>query len=623
MDRNSIIGFVLLLLLGTGYIFWSNHEQKAFLAKKAADSVAAVHRAQISPVKSASQNPQKDSNSTAVNTVSDTTTSKDSLFHGKTTYTAISNNVLALQFSSKGGYPVQATLKKFKNYGGGVVNYFDGANNGLSISIPYNGQTISTQELFFTPSVTKLGDSSQRLTMTAQLGKGKQVVFYYVLPKTGYMMTAGIQLNGFGNDLTGLQSIPMTWETAARKTEKDMENERYYMQAHLQFQNGDNDYFTLSRSEKEKMDHPVKWFSIRSHFFNSTLIADNAFDKASYTAQENKKDDSSIIVVSTNHFDLPVSKAGSGNYEFGFRWLISPNDYQLLRSYNIGLDEIISLGYGPFFFVKYISKWIIIPLFNFLVSTVGNIGVSIILLILIIRLFLSFFSYKSYLSGAKMRVLKPELEELKKKVGNDKQQMGIEQMKLYKTAGVNPLGGCLPMLLQMPFLLAVYYFIPTAIQLRQVPFLWAKDLSTYDNILNLPFNIPMYGSHVSLFTLLMTVTSLFLAIYNKNGMTGGAPGGGSSPEMEKMMKFMPYIAPFMFLGWFNSMAAGLTLYYTCSNLISMGQQLVIQKYFINEESIHAKIQERKNRPEKANTSKWQQRLEQMQKIQAEKMKNKR
>lgn len=256
----------------------------------------------------------------------------------------------------------------------------------------------------------------------------------------------------------------------------------------------------------------------------------------------------------------------------------------------------------------------IIPLFDFLSQFISSFGIIIICITLIIRFLLSFFSYKSYLSSAKMRVLKPELDELRAKLGDNQQQMGMEQMKLYRTAGVNPLGGCLPMLLQMPFLLSMYYFFPTAIQLRQSSFLWAEDLSTFDSIMNLGFNIPFYGSHVSLFTLLMTATSLFLAVYNRN-MTAGA--ASNDPNM-KMMKYMPYVMPFMFLGWFNSMAAGLTFYYTCSNLVSMAQQFVIQKFFIDEEAIHRKIQENKEKPK--TTSKWQQKMEELQKAQAAKMK---
>lgn len=626
MDRNSIIGFILLLLLGTGYIFWNNHEQNTYLAQKAADSVAAAKRIQLAPKAAVDSSVATlgDSSAVAVNGTTDSAAAKPTAFKGAVTYTTLANNDLNLQFSSRGGNPVKANLPKYKTYGGTPLNYFDGKVNKLSFAIPFGGQTISTSELNFTPEITTLGDSGQRLTMTADMGQGHQVVFYYVLPKTGYMMTAGFRLVGFEKELSGLKSLPLTWSTQALRTEKDMENERYYMQVHFQYKDGDDDYFTLSRSPEEKMEKPVKWFSVRSHFFNSTLIADNDLGEGKFEAKEDKADDSTVIVTNVNSFDVPLANA-TGSYDFGYRWLISPNDYHLLKSYDLGLENMISLGYGIFFFVKYISMWVIIPLFELLTNNIASVGICIILLIFIIRLFLSFFTYKSHLSSAKMKALKPELDELKKKLGDNSQQMGMEQMKLYRTAGVNPLGGCLPMLLQMPFLLAVYYFIPTAIELRQVPFLWSKDLSTYDSILNLGFKIPLYGDHVSLFTLLMTATSLLLALYSKNTMggMGGAPAGGGNADMTKMMKYMPYVMPFMFLGWFNSMAAGLTLYYTCSNLISLAQQFVIQKFIINEDSIHAKIQERKNKPEAQTTSKWQQRLNEMQKAQADKMKNKR
>ena len=271
---------------------------------------------------------------------------------------------------------------------------------------------------------------------------------------------------------------------------------------------------------------------------------------------------------------------------------------------------MVPLGFGIMAFVKYINKWLIIPIFNILSQFISNYGIIIMLMTIIIRLLLSFFTYKSYLSAAKMRVLKPELDELRAKIGDDQQKMGMEQMKLYRTAGVNPLGGCLPTLFQLPILFAMYYFFPTSIELRQESFLWANDLSTYDSVLDLPFNIPFYGAHVSLFTLLMTASSLFLALYNRN-MTAQDPNN-------PMLKWMPYIFPFLLIGVFNKMAAALTFYYFFSNMISIAQQFIIQKYVINEASIHKQIQENRNKP--ATPSKWAQKLEEMQKAQATRMK---
>jgi YidC/Oxa1 family membrane protein insertase len=275
---------------------------------------------------------------------------------------------------------------------------------------------------------------------------------------------------------------------------------------------------------------------------------------------------------------------------------------------------MVPLGYGLMAFVKYVNKWLIIPIFNVLSGFISNYGIIIILMTLFIRLILSFFTYKSYLSAAKMRVLKPELDELRAKLGDDQQKFSMEQMKLYRTAGVNPLGGCLPTLFQLPILFAMYYFFPSSIELRQQKFLWANDLSTYDSLISWTGDIPVissiFGNHISLFTILMTASSLFLALYNRN-MTVQDPNN-------PMMKWMPYIFPFLLFGVFNKMAAALTFYYFCSNMISIAQQFVIQKYIIDEKAIHAQMQENKNKP--ATPSKWAAKMEELQKSQQERAK---
>jgi len=274
------------------------------------------------------------------------------------------------------------------------------------------------------------------------------------------------------------------------------------------------------------------------------------------------------------------------------------------------MEDMVPLGWGMFAFVKYINRWALIPIFYFLAGFISNYAIIIMLMTIFIRLILSFFTYKSYLSSAKMRVMKPELDALRAKIGDDQQKFSMEQMKLYRSVGINPLGGCLPMLFQMPILLSMYYMFPSFIEFRQQHFLWAQDLSTYDSIYNFPFTIPFYGDHISLFTLMMTASSLFLAVYNRN-MT---PQDPNNP----MMKYMPYIFPVFLMGIFNKMAAALTFYYTFSNLLSIAQQFIIQKYFINEKAIHAKLQENRNKP--ATPSKWAQKLEEMQKLQADRAK---
>jgi YidC/Oxa1 family membrane protein insertase len=605
MDRNSIIGFVLLLALGAGYIFWNNHEQKAYLEQKHADSVAMA--ANRKPVITAQQVAIP---ADSANRVIDTTLPP--AFRGTAGRVSLSNDDVSLQFNTKGGFPVEAGLDSFKTYAGKPLSIFSGEKgNKLSFNIPVNGKTLSTDQLYFTPEVTSLPDGGKQMRMTAVVAPGQSIVLDYALPRKGYMMTANLRLIGLQQDLATVQQIPVNWSTEVLHTEKDLKNERMNMQVHYRMKDGEHDYFTISRTPSKTLDQPVHWMAVRSHFFSSVLIADEGFKTGSFDGKEPA--DTGIVATNTSTFAIPVK--ASNDYSFAFRWYMGPNDYKVLKSYKIDMEEMIPLGFGIFFFVKYISKWMIIPIFDILSQFISSFGIIIICLTLIIRLLTSFFTYKSYLSSAKMRVLKPELDELRAKYGDNQQQMGMEQMKLYRTAGVNPLGGCLPMLLQMPFLLAVYYFIPTAIQLRQSHFLWSNDLSTYDSVLNLGFNIPFYGDHVSLFTLLMTISSLFLAVYNKN-MTAGAPGANDANA--QMLKYMPYIMPILFLGWFNGMAAGLTFYYTFSNLVSIAQQFIIQKFVINEEKIHKKIQENRNKP--AGTSKWQQRLEEMQKAQAAKMK---
>jgi len=612
MDRNSIIGFVLLLLLGGGYIFYSNHEAEQYKAERA--KIVADSLAQVQKLAPAAPTPSVDS--TVALLADSTIVAEDTaynVFKGKAETITMGNSILTLGVSTKGGAPISAQLDSFKTYIGHKDLYiFNGDVNKLSFAIPFDGKTVATSDLFFVPTQEQLPDGTQQLKMTAELGNGKFVVFEYALAPNSYMIKSNFKLLGFQSELAGLQNLPLQWVTRALRTEQDLKNERLAFQDHYLFTDKEHDYFTVERTPKEELTKPVKWFAVKTHFFNSTLIADQQFTSGSFDAVVNTED---TTCIGTNTTTLQVPVVASNDYNFGFSWLISDNSHELLKSYNLDLDEMIPYGFGIFSFVKYICKWFIIPIFDFLTLYITDMGVIIILMTLIIRLLLSFFSYKSYLSQAKMRVLKPQLDKLKEKFGGDQQQMGMEQMKLYKTAGVNPLGGCLPMLLQMPFLLAMYYFIPTAIQLRQAKFLWSDDLSTYDSIWNFGFNIPLYGDHVSLFTLLMTATSLWLALYNRNNTAGA----GGEMANNAALKYMPYIMPIMFLGWFNNMAAGLTFYYAFSNLISILQQFVIQKFMINEDKILQQLEANKLKP-KNQTSKWQERLEAMQKMQAEKNK---
>lgn len=605
MDKNSIIGFVLLVLLGGGYIFYNNYESEKYQEYRkqvVADSLEKVE--QMLPA-APPTTPEGDSLN-LLDTV-------QNAFQGRASIVSLHNEKIKLDFSTQGGYPVAAALDSFTTYHGKDSLYlFNGQENELSFELPYEGKILTTKNLYFQPESTTTASGDQQLRMVSDLGGGKQIILEYTLPKESYVMKANFRAIGFQNELSKASEIPMTWVTKAERTEKDVTNERLNFQNHFTFADGDHDYFTIERTNEETLEESVKWFGVRTHFFNSTIIADQTFKNGNYVGTINKEDTTHIGINKTT---LNIASQASNDFSFGFQWLISPNQYKLLKSFDLGLDEMVQLGVGPFAFVKYISKWLIIPLFDFLSQFTTSFGWIIILMTIIIRLVLSFFTYKSQKSTAKMRVLKPEIDALKAKYGDNQQQIGIEQMKLYKSAGVNPMGGCLPMLLQMPFLLAMYYFFPNAIGLRQSEFLWSNDLSTYDSIMDLPFKIPFYGDHISLFTILMAATSFFLAFYSQKSNPAGA-------EMNNpMIKYMPFIMPLMFLPWFNNMAAGLTFYYTLSNIFSILQQFVIQKFLIDEDKILKQINENKLKP-KNTTSKWQQRLEQMQKMQAEQMKQK-
>ena len=602
MDRNNIIGFVLLGVLVVVYLLYNQHEQKLYEEKLLADSIANVRLHPRMAIDSSKTQPLV----TAATAEPDSATrsSLPPCYFGKSDTVVLENKKLLLKFSTKGGFPFAADLKDYQTYGQKPLWFFDGHGSMLSALLPYdNGK--STADLFFAPTTHTESNGDKVVDFAGELKDGKKVDIIYTLPADGYMVRCNMVLTG----LNSLEPLRLLWQSRVLTTEKDISNERMNTQVYYRQKNEEHDYFTLRTEEKDITDDkPVSWVGLRKQFFSSVLIADDGFTKMDtrfgYTLA-----DSTITGQNVAKLEAPLKAIGS-QQALALRWYIGPNDYRTLDSYQLGMENMVPLGYGLFAFVRYINKFALIPYFYLLASFFSNYALIIMLMTITIRLILSFFTYKSYLSSAKMRVMKPELDELRAKCGDDQQKFSMEQMKLYRSAGVNPLGGCLPMLIQLPILLSMYYMFPSFMEFRQKHFLWCNDLSTYDSIWNFHFNIPMYGDHVSLFCLLMTASSLFLALYNKN-MT---PQDPNNP----MMKYVPYVFPIMLMGVFNKMAAALTFYYTFSNVLSMVQQFLIQKYFINEKAIHAQLQENKSKP--AVQSKWSQRLEEIQKAQAEKAK---
>ncbi len=602
MDRNTVIGFGLLILLVIAYVGYNNYSQNQYLAQKRIDSIAAEKRHPHSKIQPAQNTAAAVSLSTADSLVNDSIRrSMPPAYNGTEQIVKLENKNISLSFSTKGAQPVSALLKDYKTHDQNPLYFFNGKGNELSALLPVNNNTTSTADLFYTSAESTAPNGDKVLTFSADMGGGKLVHISYQLPAEGYMLGYHVKLDGMPTAV-----LPINWQITALHTEQEVTMERNNSQVYYRYADKDHDYFSFIKKQKEDLDKPVEWVGFRLQYFSTALISDSSsFTKATVTGNT-KIDDKNIVAVAKNTMMLPLGADQSAN----LRWYVGPNHYKTLRSYKIGLDEMVPLGYGMMSFVKYVNKWLIIPTFNVLSGVISNYGIIIILMTLFIRLLLSFFTYKSYLSSAKMRVLKPEMDELRAKYGDDQQKFGMEQMKLYRSAGVNPLAGCIPTLLQVPILFSMYYFFPSSIELRQQKFLWANDLSTYDSIFSWSGNIPVitsiFGNHISLFTILMTASSLFLALYNRN-MTMQDPNN-------PMMKWMPYVFPFMLFGVFNKMAAALTFYYFCSNMISIAQQYVIQKYIINEKAIHAKLQENRNKP--ATPSKWAAKLEEMQKMQA-------
>ncbi|WP_143305198.1 membrane protein insertase YidC [Chitinophaga vietnamensis] len=606
MDRNSVIGFLLLGVLLVVYIFYNQKQQQnATIEKARQDSIANLNKPKTVPADTMTL--------TGANLDSAHQAQLSGEFGvfagaavGTEQTTVLENDVVKITFTNKGGQPASVQLKKFKTSEGGPLMLANGSFNRLSVEVPANPtKVLNSADLFFTAGQPQqLADGGQAISYRLNTANpGAYLEFVYSLKPGSYIVDYNVHAVGFQNLLPGNQNyLNLQWNSQNDRQEQDMQNERLNNQVHYMYANDKHDYFTLQRTSHEKLDNKLKWISVKQQFFNTTLIAKNGdFNSADVNA---KVPESGIIVGQAfSTIQIPYNRAN--DFSFPIEIYYGPNHYKTLKSFDLGLEKIIPLGSGIFAFVKYVNKWIIIPVFNFLSGFIHNYGLIILLLTIFIRLIIAPFTYQSYVSQAKMKVLKPELDALRAKYGDDQQAFGVEQMKLFKSAGVNPLGGCLPALLQLPILVAMYSFFPSSIELRQESFLWAKDLSTYDSILNLPFNIPFYGNHVSLFTILMTITSLILAFYNR----------GMTDQSNPVMKYMPYIMPIMLLGIFNRLAAALTFYYFLSNVISILLQWVIQKFIINHDKIHAQIQENKKKP--VSKSKWQDKLEEMQRRQQE------
>lgn len=438
---------------------------------------------------------------------------------------------------------------------------------------------MNTEEMYFTPSLSSDGKT---LTYTAKLSNGASLEQIYSFTNTEYLVDYNVRFNGFRNVIPGRDPvIILNWRNEMQEQEKNIKYERQYSKLYFGTEDGDVDY--KNTNGDLKFEDRIKWVSCQQQFFNATLIAKESFEKNGKI--DIFADDTSRFVKRCNT-ELYLTFNGKDSYEFPMQWYLAPNQYDELKALDLGIETIIPTGSG---FIGWINKTAIMPLFHWLSGKISNYGLIILLMTLILKLALSPLTYRSYLSMAKMRVLNPEVAELREKYGDDQAKLGAEQMKLFRKAGVNPLGGCIPTLLSMPILIAMFRLFPGTIQLRQQSFLWADDMSTYDDIIHWGTNIPFIGTHISIFCILMTISSI---LYMRMNMQ-------NTSQLTGPMKTVQYITPVFFFFFLNSSPAALTYYYFVSNLTTFGQQWAIRKFLINDEEIHRRIQENKSKPEKA------------------------
>lgn len=515
--------------------------------------------------------------------------------------TTIENDVLSISVANKGGVPSEVTLKKYDTYWKKPLSIVKDGNADFNMTFyTSDGRRFDTRDMYFEPSVEKDGEN-QVLSMKLKASEDAYLEYRYVLRPGEYMLDYTVSSKGLSGILKGGQKPVLDWSMDAFHTEKGLKYENQYTYlSYAEEAKQKEDNLSMGGSDEETIED-LSWFAFKQQFF-STILLTEGLHKATLKSQDISADS-----VHTKNFSANVELAAQdGDFNIPMKLYFGPNHFHTLEKYGNNIDELVPLGWGIF---GWINRWFVIPMFDLLFYNWGiAMGVVIIIMTLVIKLILSFFTYSGYKSQAKMRLLRPEMEAINQQYKDaDPAKRQQATMELYSKAGVNPLAGCLPILLQMPVLIAMYRFFPASIELRGQSFLWADDLSAYDSILNLPFNIPLYGDHISLFALLMALTLLI-----QTKMAGGGMDQPSQPGMPNM-KFMLYLMPVMMLLWFNTAASGLSYYYTVSTLIAIIQFWVIKKYIINEDKLHAKILENKQNAKTKGPSKWQRKMDEMMK----------
>jgi YidC/Oxa1 family membrane protein insertase len=511
----------------------------------------------------------------------------------KNGFTEINNGLLRLKISNRGGQIVEAEVLDYTTFDGKPIYLIKDGNASFSIDLQTkDGKKLATKDLYFEPSLTQEGDD-QVLQMKLKASEKNFLVFEYRLKPEDYMMDFNIRSQGLNQVLNTDEDPLLTWNIKAFRFAKSIKYENQYSEIIFKYE-GENDDYTNQSEDAEEEAKDVDWVAFRQHFFSSILLTDTPFESGRFTS-ENLVQDEQVDTVFTKNYqaELPL-KLVAGEFTKGMNFYYGPTDINILEEYDRDLDLVVPLGWGIF---GLINKYLFIPFFAFLSSVLPSYGLAIIVMTIVVRIVLSPVTYKSYLSQAKMKVLRPEIDELNKKYKDNAMKKQQETMKLYSKTGVSPLAGCIPALLQIPVFYALFRFFPSAFDLRQKGFLWAEDLSSYDVIYEWDAYIPLisyiYGNHISLFPILASV-----AIFFYMRMTTGQNMQQMSQPGMPNMKIIMYISPLVMLVFFNNYASGLSLYYFISNLITIGIMLIIKNVIINEDKILAKIEENKKKPKK-------------------------
>lgn len=617
LDVKSIIGFVLIF----GILLFMLYQNQPTPEEQAAEKAKKEQLDKEQKVKE--ESPKQDSYEATAEDFSNTTSSDSlklielknklgafayasTLPSAKDETTEVKTDLLTLNFSNKGGFLSEVKLNKFVNYDSVPIYLVKDKNTAFNITFgTTDNRTLNTQDLYFQPTVTKNGNNTV-VSMKLKVSEREFLEYRYEIQPDNYMLNFTIRSQGLDKVINTSKDVTLDWKMKTFRHDQSIAYENRYTRLTYQHDNGDKIDKLSQGKEDEETEEDVNWLSYRQHFFSSILVADKPFKSASITSKDLVENDEVDTLYTKQYTSkIPLSIA-SGEINEPMRFYFGPTDSKILKKYDNHLEKSIPLGWGIF---GWINKALFIPLFGFL-SSIMPYGIAIIVMTILIKILLSFVQYKQFLSQAKMRVLKPELDAIRAKHKDNKLKAQQETMALQNKAGASPLSGCLPGLMQIPVFYALFMFFPTAFDLRQKSFLWADDLSSYDVIAELPFKIPLYGDHVSLFPILAAIAIFFyMKMTTGDQMAAQQPAQEGMPDMSKIMKYMIYFSPLLMLIFFNQYASGLSLYYFISNLISIGIMLVIKNYILDENRIHAQIQVNKAKPKKQN--KLQRKMQEM------------